>query len=354
MDLHKASDYAVKPTVDEIKRNHIADLAVQEKYGVKFLQYWINEEAGMVFCLMEAPDKESCAAVHQEAHGGMPCNVIELKGGDYIGLMSDDFRINDFDIVERPDGLLDTGNRIILALDFISITVDRIIPESVERIINNSGAALGDKSGHREILFFTSFKAAIECALAIVNDVRTLPAGTTEVRIGVSAGEPVTDRAEIFADALRHASLACDIAENGQVVISSQVTEMANEVMLQNYRQEQSLKVLEQPDEEFLSQVIEKARSLLSEPDFTIDDLGKKLAVSRSRLYRKITTLTGHSANSFIRELRLQKAFKLLRSKQGNITQVALDVGIANPSYFTRIFQERFAVAPLKILKLNG
>jgi Protein of unknown function (DUF4242) len=82
MDLHKAEDYDAKPTVEDIKKNHIADLAVQEKYGVKFLQYWINEDAGLVFCLMEAPDKESCAAVHREAHGAMPCNIIELQGGD--------------------------------------------------------------------------------------------------------------------------------------------------------------------------------------------------------------------------------------------------------------------------------
>ena len=60
MDLHKASDYDTMPTVEDIKKNHIADLAVQHKYGVKFIQYWINEEAGMVFCLMEAPNKEAC------------------------------------------------------------------------------------------------------------------------------------------------------------------------------------------------------------------------------------------------------------------------------------------------------
>ena len=55
MDLHKASDYEVKPTVDDIKRNHIADLEVQGKYGVKFLQYWINEDAGLVFLFDGSP-----------------------------------------------------------------------------------------------------------------------------------------------------------------------------------------------------------------------------------------------------------------------------------------------------------
>lgn len=351
MDLHKASDYAIKPTVDEIKRNHIADLDVQEKYGVKFLQYWINEEAGMVFCLMEAPDKESCAAVHREAHGDMPCNVIELKGGDYIALMSDETRVNEFDIVERSDGRLDPGNRTILAIDFISTTEDMFIPESIERIFKNSGARLGSRSGNREILFFTSCRPAIECALAVVRSISNLPGKTNEIRIGVSTGEPVTDRPELFADATRLASLMCDIAHNGEVVISSRVKEISSEVLLQSYQQEKAFKLLDPGDEQFLSLLIETAGPLLTEPAFTIDDLSKKLCMSRSGLYRKITTLTGYSANSFIRELRLQKAFKLIRGKQGNITQVALEAGFVNPSYFARIFQERFGVPPLKVLK---
>ena len=122
MDLHKASDYEVKPTVDDIKRNHIADLEVQGKYGVKFLQYWINEDAGLVFCLMEAPDKESCIAVHREAHGAMPCNVIELKGGDYMTFIGDENRVNQFDIVENEDGTVDAGYRIIMVVDTISLS----------------------------------------------------------------------------------------------------------------------------------------------------------------------------------------------------------------------------------------
>jgi len=120
MDLHKASDYEVKPTIEEIKRNHIADLKTQEKYGVKFIQYWVNEEAGLVFCLMEGPDKESCIATHQEAHGNIACNVIELQGGDYKIFMGN-AKANEFDIVENRDGTLDTGHRSILMTDIVSL-----------------------------------------------------------------------------------------------------------------------------------------------------------------------------------------------------------------------------------------
>jgi len=119
LDLHKASDYDVKPTIEEIKRNHIADLKTQGKYGVRFIQYWVNEEQGLVFCLMEGPDKESCIATHQEAHGNIACNVIELKGGDYKVFMGD-ARINEFDITENKDGTFDTGHRTILMTDIVT------------------------------------------------------------------------------------------------------------------------------------------------------------------------------------------------------------------------------------------
>ena len=48
---------------------HQADLATQGKYGVDYLRYWVDEEAGKIFCLVEAPDAETAHTVHREAHG---------------------------------------------------------------------------------------------------------------------------------------------------------------------------------------------------------------------------------------------------------------------------------------------
>lgn len=66
MDVHTieggvaASDVAVA---------HDADLATQDRYGVSYLRYWVDEPAGKIFCLVEAPDAEAAHAVHREAHG---------------------------------------------------------------------------------------------------------------------------------------------------------------------------------------------------------------------------------------------------------------------------------------------
>lgn len=354
MDLHKASDYDVKPTMEEIKRNHIADLEVQHKYGVKFLQYWINEEAGLVFCLMEAPDKESCAAVHREAHGDMPCNVIELKGGDYKAFADEGSRVNEFDIVERADGSLDTGYRLILIADFLSVTENDSLPEEIVRISESAGGHLLNKPASRKIIVFSPGMQAIECAATIIKYVRDLSDTTNEIRISISAGEPVTAQQDIFADAIQLGGRLCDIAQNGQVVISSLAKDLTGKSKLQSHLQDASLKVLTMEDEQFLNLLSKAMIDLAGESPLTIDSLGKHVGMSRSRLYRRIKELTGHSANSLIQELRMQKALRLIRNKYGNITQVALETGFSNLSYFAKSFQKRFGVLPLQAAKRSS
>ena len=350
MDLHKAADYEVKPTLDDIKRNHIADLAVQDKYGVKFLQYWINEDEGLVFCLMEAPDKESCVAVHQEAHGGMPCNVIELQGGDYKAFAGDETRKNEFDIAEKANGNLDTGYRLIMVADFLTVAENDLMQEDIGNIVKNSGGHFLSRPVNRKIIVFTQGARAIECATGIIQFVKQLSDKTIEVRIGISAGEPVTDQQDIFADAIQLANRMCDIAHDGQVIISSHAQKMTE---LHHHPEGNSLKILNPENEQFLNVLSEAVDFLLFKTSFNIDNLSKHLGMSRSHLYRKIKDLTGYSANSFIQELRMQRALQLIRNKYGNITQVALESGFSNLSYFARSFQKRFGVLPLKAAKLS-
>ncbi|WP_027863021.1 DUF4242 domain-containing protein [Marmoricola sp. URHB0036] len=53
----------------DVAAAHQADLATQGPYGVDYLRYWVDEEAGKIFCLVEAPDAETAHTVHREAHG---------------------------------------------------------------------------------------------------------------------------------------------------------------------------------------------------------------------------------------------------------------------------------------------
>lgn len=345
MDLHKAEDYDVQPTVEEIKKNHIADLAVQHKYGVKFLQYWINEEAGLVFCLMEAPDKESCAAVHREAHGAMPCNIIELRGGDYARFMGEENIKNQFDIVEQPNGSFDAGYRFIMSIDHLSISPDEKINHAIDASIKKYGGRAVSNFEGREMIAFTNSVPAIECAIDIIRD------GKKQIRIGISASEPVTDSKDFFGKGIQLSGYLCDIAEPGHICISPLVKQLIASSAFRNFKNKKSLKSLSADDEKLVTQLMRSLHQLAGKSQFSLDDLCKQLGMSRSGLYRKMTALTGLSANNFIQEFRLQKALRLFRNKQGNVTEVAFESGFSSTSYFTRSFQKRFGANPAQLLK---
>ena len=60
---------------------HAADVRVQGAYGVDYKQYFVDEEAGKVFCLVDAPDRESAIRVHREAHGLEAHTLHEVTPG---------------------------------------------------------------------------------------------------------------------------------------------------------------------------------------------------------------------------------------------------------------------------------
>lgn len=66
---------------DDVAKAHVADLKVQDKHGVKFVKYWVDEKAGKIFCLSSAPSKEAAIAVHREAHGLVADEIYEVKEG---------------------------------------------------------------------------------------------------------------------------------------------------------------------------------------------------------------------------------------------------------------------------------
>ena len=53
----------------DVAAAHEADLATQGPHGVNYLRYWVDEAAGKIFCLVDAPDPAAANTVHREAHG---------------------------------------------------------------------------------------------------------------------------------------------------------------------------------------------------------------------------------------------------------------------------------------------
>jgi hypothetical protein len=53
----------------DVAAAHAADLKTQGRYGVDYKHYWVDEQHGRIFCLVDAPDADAAISVHREAHG---------------------------------------------------------------------------------------------------------------------------------------------------------------------------------------------------------------------------------------------------------------------------------------------
>ncbi len=78
MDMHTLEGGVA---VADVAQAHMADLKTQSEYGVDYKRYWVDEKAGKIFCLVEAPDSETAVRVHREAHGLVADEIFEVQEG---------------------------------------------------------------------------------------------------------------------------------------------------------------------------------------------------------------------------------------------------------------------------------
>ncbi|GAA4010976.1 hypothetical protein GCM10022408_24100 [Hymenobacter fastidiosus] len=76
-----------KVSFKDVEGAHQKDLATQDKYGVKFLKFWVDEKKGKVYCLSQATNESSVTNTHKEAHGLIPANVYQVSGGTEVMAM---------------------------------------------------------------------------------------------------------------------------------------------------------------------------------------------------------------------------------------------------------------------------
>ncbi len=79
MDVHEKLPAGSTP--QDVAAAHEADLKTQSKYGVKYLRYWVDEKAGKLFCLADAPSADAAITVHKEAHGLVADRIFPVIEG---------------------------------------------------------------------------------------------------------------------------------------------------------------------------------------------------------------------------------------------------------------------------------
>jgi class 3 adenylate cyclase len=234
MDRHDLQDV----TAADIAAAHMRDLEVQEGFGVRFVTYWFEQGAESGFCLVEAPDEEAVEAAHRAAHGLLPSNVIEVDQAVVRGFFG---RLN-----THPPGepYVESAFRAILFTDIVDSTRltqqlgDRAamrflrVHDSVVRgVLARFGGSEVKHTGDGIMAAFTSSFQAVSAAIQIQRALREHDEPVqghvpVHVRVGVAAGEPVTEQNDLFGAAVQQAARLCAWARPDCIVVSSGVHDL--------------------------------------------------------------------------------------------------------------------------------
>jgi len=99
-------------------------------------------------------------------------------------------------------------------------------------------------------------------------------------------------------------------------------------------------------ENKMVKKVIDFLHSNISDPSITTETLVDYMGVSRTQLWRILKSTTGKTASEFIRDIRLEKSTALLKTGKYRISEIAFEVGYADPKYFTKCFTKHFGMNP--------
>ena len=235
MPIYMDRHFSIDATRTAIKHAHERDLEIQDKHEVKFLTYWFDEDRCTTFCLVEAPNKEAIQEAHDEAHGGVPHEIVEVDPQVVEAFLG---RVND----PAPSTVsaeieLDSAFRVIMFTDLKDSTLMTTMYGDIKALhllhIHNAltrnalRAHSGNEVKHTGDGIMASFKSvanSVNCALNIQEafDTHNLanPDEALHVRIGISAGEPIEEDGDLFGSAVQMAARLCSHAEPNQILAS--------------------------------------------------------------------------------------------------------------------------------------
>ena len=360
MDLH------IVPGVkaNDVAEAHRMDVLIQDEHECKCMTYWVDESRGHIFCLIDAPGKDMVIEMHNKAHGLVPHKIIEVQTSlveSFLGRISDpeDAAVNSNGLKLLTDPsfrillLIQVEDPILLQLGNGKEKGDELVRKSRQLIRDQwfaHGGVEAEHEGEAMIASFTSASQAVKCSMAIRELANAEGTDSPVLRIGLSAGEPVTTNKKLFGDTIELAERICFIANDAKTGLSSSVRELVSKDQFQNSGQ--SIFTLSPQDEDFLNLLFESLNKNWQDTEFDMDDYCHTMAMSKSQHYRKTLALTSFSPNLLLKEFRLQKARDLLKKNHSNISQVSFESGFSSPSYFTKCFKKRYGFLPMAYMEM--
>ena len=224
-------------TAADLAAAHALDVEVQDAYDVRYLSYWFDYERQHGFCLVDAPTAEAADQVHRAAHGQVANAIIEVDPAEVAKFLGP--------IPEVPPGQAyeESAFRTILFTDIVGSTaltqrlgdsgameVLRGHDDIVREALRATGGSEIKHTGDGIMASFTSASRAVQCAIAMQQRFQELaeasPESAIQIRVGISAGEPVVDKGDLFGTSVQLAARLCSHADAGGILVSHAVREL--------------------------------------------------------------------------------------------------------------------------------
>ena len=108
---------------------------------------------------------------------------------------------------------------------------------------------------------------------------------------------------------------------------------------------------IQTPDDALMQRVMEVINENIGDSDLSVDMIAQKVGISRVHLHRKMKELTNQTPHSFIRNIRLQQAAKLLKDGKQSITDVMYACGFSNSASFSTMFKNLYGCSPREYMQ---
>jgi len=340
-------------TEEDAFRAHLADLNVQDKFGVTHKKFWINFEQKTMFCLVEGPDKEACNAAHQMAHMDHACNIIEVSNEEFVSFLGIGKK-NRHDMALTLSGKIDSGYRTILMLRFVDISGEHEnYTIGINKVINQFGGTTVPHPHQNILASFIHAANAVECSLAILGFLKSL-SNTIDYSMALVTGRPVDDQGNVlFEEAKNKAQYLCQMGGTNRIYLDEETKVLTQKDSYASGLDYSTFKIMNKDDFRFTEVLFKIIDEKLNHSDLKSDLLGKKLGLSKAQAYRKIKALTGMSPNELIREMRLRRSLSFLQKNNKTVAEIAYYIGFNSPTYFTRVFRKRYKMLPTTFAKLS-
>ncbi len=360
MDRHEVSEGTTAETLATI---HQEDLKIEREFSCRGFTYWYDNERKHVFCLIEAPNKEAIESMHRKAHGDVPNKIIEVNPNivaSFLGRIVDPEKSQDskLNIINDPAFrvimVIETSNYLnrIEANQFSIFT--QKFHNSVTKTIAQFEGSIVKQNNNSYLVSFKSVTNSIFCALKIQSNFKYITPKfeihNRILKIGIDAGAPVTSKDNIFEETVTLATRMCEIIKH-EVVISPEIQSLYESENRNASIDKEQIYTLTFDEQHFLTKLMDYVEKVWNNTELDVVSFGKALGYSKSQLYRKLTSLTGKSPNSFLRDYRLNRSLKLLHEQRGNISEIAFQTGFNSLAYFSECFKSKFKILPSKYIQ---